>query len=326
MLLAISCFSDTLMFNLEVVKMADQEDDDKKSRTRSPAYPFINLAAALKRAKEFYSKEQRNAASVKVAVKHWGYDEKSSGGKQTTAALINYGLMKDEGIGERRKVQLTQDALRVILDERPDSNERDQLIKKLALTPKINKELWAKWGHSLPSDGEIRHTLLVDWDPPFNDKAVDGFIKLYKDTITFAKLGESDQAQLVVNTADSLKMGDFVQWELDGVLQLPEPTRIRALTSDRKFAMLEGSNTGVPVEQLLPEQAPVGASTPPIITPAPGQVGKMQKDIFSLKEGEVTLFWPSPLSEESVQDVSDWLDIVKRKFARAVPAKDAAKD
>jgi hypothetical protein len=307
------------------MQMPDLEDDDKKSRTRSPAYPFINLAAALKRAKEFYSKEQRNAASVKVAVKHWGYDEKSSGGKQTTAALINYGLLKDEGIGDRRKVQLTQDALRVILDERPDSTEREQLIKKLALTPKIHKELWTKWGASMPSDGEIRHTLLVDWDPPFNDKAVDGFIKLYKDTIAFAKLGESDQGQLEVNAADSLKMGDFVQWELNGVLQLPEPTRIRAFTPDRKFAMLEGSNTGVPVEQLTPEQAPAGATTLPI-TPAPGQVGKMQKDIFSLKEGEVTLFWPSPLSEESVQDVSDWLDIVKRKFARAVPPKEPAKD
>jgi hypothetical protein len=309
--------------------MADQEEDDKKSRTRSPAYPFINLAAALKRAKEFYSKEQRNAASVKVAVKHWGYDEKSSGGKQTTAALINYGLFRDEGIGERRKVQLTQDALRVILDERPDSTEREQLIKKLALTPKINKELWAKWGHSLPSDGEIRHTLLVDWNPPFNDKAVDGFIRLYKDTIAFAKLGESDQAQLEGNAADSLKMGDFVQWELNGVLQLPEPMRIQAFTPDRKFAILEGSHTGVPVEQLLPEEAPAGAgtTTPPVdYRPAPSQVGKMQKDIFSLKEGEVVLFWPSPLSEDSVKDVTDWLEIVKRKFARAVPAKDAAKD
>lgn len=309
--------------------MADQENDDKKSRTRSPAYPFINLAAALKRAKEFYAKEQRNAASVKVAVKHWGYDEKSSGGKQTSAALLNYGLFKDEGAGDRRKVQLTQDALRVILDERPESPERDQLIKKLALTPKIHKELWAKWGHSLPSDGEIRHTLLVDWDPPFNEKAVDGFIKLYKDTITFAKLGESDQAQPEVNAADSLKMGDLVQWELNGVLQLPEPLRIRGFTPDRKFAMLEGSNTGVPVEQLIPEQAPAGATTTPttslLITPAPGQVGRMQKDIFSLKEGEVTLYWPSPLSAESVQDVSDWLDIVKRKFARAVPPKDADK-
>jgi hypothetical protein len=306
--------------------MADLEDDDRKSRTRSPAYPFINLAAALKRAKEFYSKEQRNAASVKVAVKHWGYDQKSSGGKQTTAALLNYGLLKDEGIGDRRKVQLTQDALRVILDERPDFTEREQLIKKLALTPKIHKELWTKWGASMPSDGEIRHTLLVDWDPPFNDKAVDGFIKLYKDTIAFAKLGESDQGHIEVNVADSLKIGDFVQWESNGALQLAEALRIKSFTPDRKFAMLEGSSTGVPIGELIPERASAGATTPPIFTPAPGQVGKMQKDIFSLKEGEVTLIWPSPLSEESVQDVSDWLDIVKRKFARAVLAKDAPKD
>ena len=33
-------------------------DDDKRKRTRSPAYPFINLETAIKRAREFYKEEQ----------------------------------------------------------------------------------------------------------------------------------------------------------------------------------------------------------------------------------------------------------------------------
>src|SRR6266849_5617157 len=122
----------------------DQSDDAGKKRTRSPAYPFINLETALKRAKEFHDQEIRNAASVKVAVKHWGYEEKSSGGLQTIAALISFGLLKDDGIGDKRKLQLTQNALRILLDQRPDSIERAQLIKQAALAPKIHHELWKK--------------------------------------------------------------------------------------------------------------------------------------------------------------------------------------
>jgi hypothetical protein len=313
-----------------------QPDDAKRKRTRSPEHPSVNLEAALKRAKQFYDVEQRNAVSLNTAIKDWGYEPKSSGGLQTVATLISFGLLKDEGAGDKRKLQLTQLALRILLDQRPDSTERAALIKQAALMPKIHKQLWDKWGASRPSDAEVRHVLAVEWEPPFNDKSVDGFIKEYAETLRFAKLDQSDESVTEATQEDkgnagpayTPKVGDYVQWDQGGILQLPEPTRVRAITPDGKFVMLEGSNTGVPVNELIPEQAPAGV--PGVPTPAvdfrpQATTGRMQKDIFSLKEGEVVLFWPSPLSEESVQDVTDWLDIVKRKFARAVPAKDAEK-
>jgi hypothetical protein len=74
-----------------------EADDVKRKRQRSPAYPFINLETALRRAKEFYEKEVRNAVNIKIAAKHWGYEEKSSGGLQTAATLISFGLLRDEG-------------------------------------------------------------------------------------------------------------------------------------------------------------------------------------------------------------------------------------
>ena len=101
------------------------------------------------------------------------------------------------------------------------------------------------------------------------------------------------------------------------------------ITPDRKFAMLEGSHTGVPVAELIPAQAPPGATGPTLPThqPPPALPGmRVQKDIFSLKQGKVVLFWPSPLSEDSVQDVSDWLEIVKRKFKRAVANTEPSRD
>jgi len=305
-------------------------DDSKRKRTRSPEHPSINLETALKRAKQFYDIENRNAASLIVASKHWGYEPKSSGGLQTAATLISFGLLKDEGIGEKRKLQLNQIAIRILLDARPDSPERAALIKQVALTPKIHKQLWEKWGASLPSDAQFRHTLIVDWEPPFNEKSVDGFIKEYKETIALAKLTESDQIAPVDGEPDGSyvpKVGDFVQWEASGVLQLFQPTRIREISPDGKFALIDGSNTGIPVSELIKEQAPAtGSPTMPAITdlrfhPAvPGR--QMQEEIFSLKEGKVVLHWPSPLSADSVQDLKDWLAILERKFQRSVPPKE----
>jgi hypothetical protein len=56
------------------------------------------------------------------------------------------------------------------------------------------------------------------------------------------------------------KIGDYVQWEIKGVLQLPEARQIIKLSEDGTFAFVEGSNgTGVPVEELILEPKPTTA-------------------------------------------------------------------
>jgi len=45
---------------------------------------------------------------------------------------------------------------------------------------------------------------------------------------------------------------------------------------------------------------------------------RYRSDLFSLSEGTVTLVWPKSLSKESFQDLSDWLDLMKRKIERSV--------
>ena len=176
--------------------MADAAEvlaDDKRKRMRSPAYPFINLETAIRRAKEFYDMEGRNSAHLKVAVKHWDYEEKSSGGLQTAAALMSFGLMRDEGTGDKRKLQLTPNALRILLDDMPDSVKRADAIKQAALAPKIHQELWTRFAGNPPSDAALKHTLIFDWIPPFNENTVESFIKEFRDTIAFAKLTPSDR-------------------------------------------------------------------------------------------------------------------------------------
>src|ERR1035437_5342820 len=97
------------------------DDIDSKKRERSPNFPFIGLAAAIQRARDFYDQEKRGSAAVSVIATHWGYSPKSSGLIQTVAALKSYGLMEDEGRGEARRLRLTERALRILLDNRTDS-------------------------------------------------------------------------------------------------------------------------------------------------------------------------------------------------------------
>ena len=316
---------------------AMSEDADKRKRMRSPAYPYVNLETAIKRAKEFYDREGRNAANLRVAAKHWGYEEKSSAGQQTAAALISFGLMQDDGTGDKRKVQLTPNALRILLDSDPASSAKAEAIKACALAPKIHMELWKKWGKAHPSDLSMKNVLTFEWVPAFNENSVDGFIREYKDTISFAKLGESDTLSVeVIDKGDesggtpdgqgySPAIGDYVQWEPNGILQFREPRRIVRLSTDGQFAFVEGSATGLPTGELTKQAQP--ANAPAVArnsaTPAPLK-SNMREDVFSLAEGNVTFQWPTPLSAESIADLKDWLKILERKVSR--PAPEAAKE
>lgn len=134
----------------------------KRTKERSPNFPFISVETALHRAMQFYEQEKRGEAPYIVAVQHWNYSPASSGGLQTIAALKHYSLMIDEGSGKARKVRLTDLALRILLDSRPDSTERCQYIRQAALAPSVIAEIYSKWPDGLPSEATINHYLLLD--------------------------------------------------------------------------------------------------------------------------------------------------------------------
>src|SRR5579863_8202352 len=224
-------------------------NNSKRTRTRSPAYPYINLETAIKRAKTFYDSEGRNSAPLTVAAKHWGLEAKSSAGAQVVAALIGFGLMQDEGTGDKRKVKLTQTALKILLDPRPDSSERATLIKHAALSPKIHQSIWTKWGAGGISDDNLRHALIFEWEPRFNENTVDGFIREYNDTIRFARIVESDKVTVEDGNGQDEngeqhvpQIGDYVHWESQGVIQTKEPVKVTGISSDETHAFIDGSS------------------------------------------------------------------------------------
>lgn len=163
----------------------------KAKRERSPSYPSIDLETALEKAKIVLQKEGRHYAPVSVICKDWGYTENSSNGSLILAALLKFGLMEDKGQSTQREAKISEIARKIILDERPDSQERFEAIQAVALKPAIHAQLWQEYGGSLPSDDHIRFKLTNTLH--FTKNAADQFIKQFKKTIEFANLEDSDR-------------------------------------------------------------------------------------------------------------------------------------
>jgi len=158
---------------------------------RSPAYPFISLRKALDRAREFYARQKQHPAPTSAAVGTWNFREKSSGGLQTISALKQFGLMMENESGSTRYVKLTDDALKILQDERLQSPDRDAAIKRLALLPKVYAEMWENWGVGLPDDATVKFFLVNE--KKYNEAAFTDLFNAYKDTLEFAKFAESDK-------------------------------------------------------------------------------------------------------------------------------------
>jgi hypothetical protein len=157
------------------------DEPESRKKIRSPSFPFVGLREALDRARSFYEAEQRNAARPETAAAHWGYSAKSSGGKQTIAALRAFGLLDGDSL-----VKLSGRALRILLDEREGSEERLRLVQQAALMPPVHARLWERYGAELPSAQTLRLSLILD--EGFNENSVDDFLTEYRETLEYARL------------------------------------------------------------------------------------------------------------------------------------------
>ncbi|KTB75771.1 hypothetical protein AO072_05420 [Pseudomonas syringae ICMP 13102] len=195
------------------------------AKQRSPSYPGITLETALARAKAFYRAEDRHETVVATAVGHWKYGPKSSGGLVTISALKSYGLMDDKGVGVDRKVRLSQLGLSIAQDDRLVSPERDEAIKKAALNPPILRDLWERYGLNLPSTDTVAHYLRVE--KLFIPAAALDLIKIYKEVVSYAKLGANDSSS---ESPDSIFEDEIIdEEEVDSpVSDLPRNPNVAA--------------------------------------------------------------------------------------------------
>ncbi|MCX6975893.1 MAG: hypothetical protein NTZ94_16700 [Verrucomicrobia bacterium] len=277
--------------------LRDNENPTAKfARLRSPNYPALDLGTALAKVRVLHERERRGSVNARIAIRHWGYSEKSSGGQTALAALKAFGLITDNGEGPARTVQVSDLALRILLDTRPNSSERRESIQRAALSPKIHAQVWADLEGNLGSDDNLRHRLIFDYH--FNENTVTAFIREFKTTLDFAEISQSDR--LSVSEAEHGSDQSFV--EDFSVVKL-NPQNIPVRTPEMAAPLIFESKQRMmsTIQQLQPG---------------------IRQDVFSLTEGTVSIQWPESISRDSFEDLSAWLDILKRKIGRSVTTSD----
>jgi len=157
---------------------------NRPPKRRSPAYPFIGLEEALARARTLFENERQGYIKVDIAVGYWGYSAKSSGGHQTIAALRAFALLEGDG-----SVRLTERAVQIL---GPGGPHQAGLIRRTALTPPVYATLWERYKNDLPPDQAL--TVYLTRELGFNPSSVEGFLRAYKATLSFAQLQETTVA------------------------------------------------------------------------------------------------------------------------------------
>jgi uncharacterized protein YwgA len=209
--------------------MTDTHDSGIK-RFRSPPYPSIDLAKALERAHQMHNKALHHPVQANVLADAWAYGIKSSGLWATAAALIQYGLMTDQGSGNSRRFQLTDTAIRILRDADQNSTKRWDAIKRAALSPAVFAELYTNFGSGDGlSDAVIRNFLTLDrheaGKAPYSDASANDLLRAYKATIAYA--GIADSGSLPADDED--KEGDDLEVPSS---EIDDP---KAAPKDKKF-------------------------------------------------------------------------------------------
>jgi hypothetical protein len=295
---------------------------------RGPSYPYVGLDEAIGQARKVYDYAKRGPAAVEsVVTEGLKYSATSSSGQKVLAALRSFGLIEDTPGSNGKSIKLTQRAIRILLDDQ-NSTERQEEIRNAAISPKWYEYCWKKWGTEMPP--AMRSNLLIDHG--FVESTVDGFIKDYKATIAFAGLLESPAAPKNQESAKesnhSFKIGDWVQWESQGVLRMPAAKKLANYSPDGDFAFVEDSPTGIPIGELIQADPPEidesfkpqNIFVPAVLKPVVRAEGaKMQVETFALPEGVTgQLQWPSEMSAEAYEDFVYQLEGLKKRVNRAV--------
>ena len=293
---------------------------------RGPSYPYVGLEDAIGLARKMYDYTKKGAAPVDSVVKDaWKYTATSSSGQKVLAALKAFGLVEDtQEKGSVAALKLTPRAIHILLEDQ-DTPEKREEIKKAALSPKWYEFCWKTWGKEMPP--AMKSNLLIHHG--FVDSTVEGFLKDYRKTMAFAGLLDdvifSDTHTPEDADTPTPKIGDYVQWESQGSLRMPEAKKL--VRFEAGFAFVEGSPTGIPIAEIIPAEAPEETPVipqsifiPAITKPIGKREASMGTESFALSEGGFTLqlSWPSAITEEGFEDFIYQLEGLKKKVKRAV--------
>jgi len=268
---------------------ADEKPNVTKSR--GPAYPYIDLGKALERVDQIVSKglSTKQAVPPSTIYGYWGLGLKSSGSRQTLAALKYYGLIEYTGAGKDRRVKLTDSAMILAHDKEAGSSRRQITLKNVALAPDVFREVYEhEGGPHLPPDEAMILNLTLD--KGFDRSSAEKAVRNFRSTIQLAGL---DQPGVLSESEAKLEEIGSDSAIADDVEPGPSP---RLNSAQQSRSNISGDNMAV----------------------SEG----MKRDTFATLEGDVSLVWPISLSSDSLEDVETWTTLILKKIKREIQRRE----
>ncbi len=324
---------------------------------KSPKYPNFSLRQAVTQAEKIFKADRRNAIDREVAVKHMGYSSVSGASDKAVGTMVQFGLLEYTGKSEMRVTQMTVDILHPA-----DAQGRKIALARAASTPPLFKELKGRFPDGV-SDDALRSYLMRSG---FLDRAVNPIVSSFNDTQAFLKQegafesggpaesegaeveppkGPDDEKSKV--TYGGARVGDLIQWESQGELQLEEPLRVRWVSDDGQWVAVDGSDAGIRmIEAIVHERANAGPPAIPAAaltkaqemarTPGVGPVSGAQianlppagwtQAVFPLADGPVFLNFPDQMSADGYAELKEYLDIFLRRAERSRRQQEGSSD
>lgn len=242
------------------------------ARVHSPGYPQFSLPKAIAGAKAIFAADRRSAIDRGAAVKHLGYSGPSGAADKALATLAHYGLVEKAGKGETRVTQLAVDIIH------PDSEaQRKSALIEAGFSPQVFADLRERFGTHV-SESALESYLLRS---NFLNVAIRPVIKSYLETCSYLEqekafesggkgVIEGAESQLPSgdgaspSTFGGAKVGDLIQWESNGVLQMETPMRVRLVSDDGQWVAVEGSETGIPMSEVIVQERVAAPPPPPM--------------------------------------------------------------
>lgn len=292
--------------------MAETQTRDKI--VRSPSYPAMPLREAIAAVGKIEAQYRTSPVDRVAGAKLIGYKSLSGPANQALAALASYGLVDRAGKGEMRVTQRAKAILH------PDNNEeKSKNLWDAALEPKLFRELRERFAdvEIPPDDGVVSYLNRQG----FNQTAIRPAARAFLSTLSYLKeAGVSDSHSHQASDGqkrdapidsgrvqpEAAKVGDLIQWESQGVLHLPNPSRVRWVSEDGAWVAVEGSSTGIPMSEVTIQER--GAASPPFIPP-PALTTPSEEDVgnttdFRFKVGKGVVVRVSSPEELGVEEIN----------------------
>jgi hypothetical protein len=192
-------------------------------------------------------------------VKLIGYSSLSGPANKALAALASFGLVERAGKGMMRVTVLARNILHA-----QNEIERSQHLMVAAMQPKLFQDIRERFPDiTVPPEEGVKTYLNREG---FNSSAVGPAAKAFLETMRFIEEraaseshgGADDGGPESVASNEKFggaHIGDLIQWESGGVLQLESPKRVRWVSEDGNWLAVEGSDTGMPMDQVIVESA-----------------------------------------------------------------------